>query len=301
MTRIRTLLTRRAFAAAFVLASLAAVSAPAAAQFGSILNKVKEKAVEKATGAEDQASPRLQGTELTDEQINKLFKGLALVASKLEARDKLAEREQKLSTEASSLLEKHRVEIAANENGRGAWWDCFGNQWAKLQKLRDGEMQSRMMKAMSNPATAQKVAQLQMVAQQDMQKAMAAGDTGAVHRATRKMQQLQMEMLGIDLKKDSATARAPCGAEPPRLAVAIEIDTLTARSTKLGEEMRDLERTAQAQGAMAAGMNGTDFALSREKVGAFASSGNGGRLLTREELERLRGRKAEIEKLKRAL
>ena len=301
MTLTRHLAARGALSAALLFASLAAAPAPAAAQFGSILNKVKEKAIDKATGAEDQVSPRVQGTELTDEQITKLFKGLALVAAKMEARDKLAERQQKLSDELAALREKHHAEIGANENGRNAWRDCFESHWEKLQKSHDGERESRMMKAYSNPATIQKIAQMQVIAQQEIQKGMAAGDTGMVNRATRKLEQLQMEMLGIDLTKDSATARVGCGAEPPRIAVAIQVDTLTARSNRLGEEMRDLERTAQAQGAMAAGMNGTDFALSREKVGAFASSGNGGKLLTKDELERLRARKAEIGKIKRAL
>ena len=301
MTRLSNSATRCALFLALLFAALSTAPTPVAAQFGSILKKVAEKAADKATGAEDQVSPRVQGAELTDEQIGKLFKGLAVVAAKMEERDKIAARQKKISEQISQLREQHQSEIDANESGRSAWTNCFDNQWRKLEKLREGEMQGRAMKAMADPAMIQKLAKSQMAAQQEMQQALAAGDTLAYKRAAAKVQAAQMTMFGIDLKKDSATARGPCGAEPPRLAVAVQIDTLTERSNKLGEDVRDLESTAQAQGSVAAGMNGTDFALAREKVLTFSSQGHGGKLLTAAELERLRARKAEIEKLKRAL
>ena len=301
MTRLNDSVSHRVMCSALLLASLAIAPTPVAAQFGSLLKKAAEKAVDKATGAEDQLSSRVQGAELTDEQIGKLFKGLAVVAAKMEERDKFAARQQKISEEISRLREQHQSEIDANESARRSWQDCFENQWEKLQSLRRAEMQGRAMKAMSDPAAMQKMAQVQMAAQQEMQKAMADGDTLAYQRATAKAQAAQLTMFGIDVKKDSATARGPCGAEPPLLGIAVTIDTLTLRSNTLGGEIRDLESTAQAQGSVAAGMNGTDFALAREKVLTFSQRGNGGKLLTGAELERLRARKAEIEKLKRAL
>ena len=292
---------RRIHFTALLCATVVAMPAPAAAQFGSLLKKATEKAVEKATGADDQVSPRVQGVELTDDQLSRLFKGFALVASRMEERDRLAARQQAISDQLSQLHQKHESEIEANRSARDSWKSCFDVQWRKLEQIREGEGQSRMMKAMSDPKTMQQYTQAQAAASQEMQKAMAAGDTVALNRASAKAQAVQLRMLGIDPTKDSATARGPCGVEPARLPVAITVDTLTGRSHTLGEQMRDLEGTAQAQGSVAAGMNGTDFALAREKVLAFSSTGKGGKLLTAAELERLRARKTEIERLKRAL
>ncbi|MBI2795430.1 MAG: hypothetical protein HYX65_01865 [Gemmatimonadetes bacterium] len=294
-------LIRRTPFVALLCAAVLAFPAPARAQFGSLLKKAQDKVVDKATGAEDEVSPRVQGTELTDEQINKLFKGLAVVAAKMEERDRMAARQQSVSDQVSALREKHQAEIDANDQGRRSWQSCFDVQWEKLQESRNSEMQSRLMKAMSDPRVQQQYAQASLAASQEMQTALAAGDTLAYQRASAKAQSAHQQMLGIDVKKDSATARGPCGAEPRRLAVAVTIDTLTNRSNKLGEEIRALEGTAQAQGSVAAGMNGTDFALAREKVLTFSGTGKGGKLLTAAELERLRARKAEIDKLKRAL
>ena len=283
-----------------LLCAAAIVPLPAAAQFGSLLKKAAEKAVDKATGAEDRVSDRVQGAELTDDQINKLFKGLALVASRLEERDKLATRQQAISDQVAQLGEKHGAEIEANRSAREHWRSCFGDQWEKLQEKRQGELQARMMAGV-NTAGAQQLIKAQLATSTEMQNALAAGDTAGYRKAEAKLVTLQMQLLGIDPKKDSAIARVPCGAEPAHLAVAITVDTLTERSNKLGEQMRELERSAQAQGSVAAGLNGTDFALAREKVLTFSSTGNGGKLLTAAELERLRARRAEIEKLKRAL
>ena len=79
-----------------------------------------------------------------------------------------------------------------------------------------------------------------------------------------------------------------------------KLDVLEAQRDTLVVKVRDLESTAQFAGAQAATMPLAEFSLQREKASLFLSSGNGGGLLTREELNRLRAKRAELEKVKKA-
>ena len=294
----------RGLAALFAAALLAGAPRPATAQFGGLLKKAAEKAgekaVDKATGAEDRVSPRVNGTELTDDAVNRLLKGLSVTAAKMTERDELQERVDASNKVVAELREPNEAAISSWESAHGTWRDCFDNQMTKFSKAHEGQMKVGMMKLMADPKKAQSYSALLQKYSAEQQAAMAAGDTLKLTSATAALQRAVYLMMGVDLAVDSAKARGSCGAEPKKLAVMAKLEGLEAQRDTLQVKVRDLESTAQFAGAQAAGMPLQEFSLQREKASLFLRNGHGGNLLTREELNRLRAKRAEIEKVKKA-
>ncbi|MBI3791124.1 MAG: hypothetical protein HY275_09635 [Gemmatimonadetes bacterium] len=287
--------------AVLVAALLALAPTGAQAQFGSLLKKVGEKAVDKATGAEDKVAKNPNGAELTDDALGRLLKGLAVTAEKMGQREELQQQLQAKDGEARALREPNETAIRSWERASSDWQGCVSNALSKGSKARDAQAQSAMMKVMADPKKQQAYAQLTQKYSAAQQAAMQAGDTAKLNEASRTMIAELNKLMGIDLSADSAKARATCGAEPRKLAVMTQLETLERQRDTLQVRVRDLEATAQTAGAKAAGMDLADFALQREKATTFLGSGNGGGILTRDELNRLRAKRAELEKVKKAL
>ena len=295
----------RDLTAALVAAALLAAPHAADAQLGGLLKraaeKAGEKAVDKATGAEDKVSPRVNGAELTDDALGRLLRGLAVTAEKFGQRDELQQQLSPRNEEINRLRERNEAAINSWNTARDNWTDCFQNQYGKIENARDGEMKVGILKLMGDPKKAQAYAQLTAKYSTEQQAAMTAGDTLKFAEVNAKLQREYFRMLGVDITADSAKARAACGTEPKKLAVMVQIEGLEARRDSLQVRVRDAESTAQTSGAKAAGMELAEFALQREKAVTFVGSGNGGGMLTRDELNRLRAKRAELEKVKKAL
>ena len=295
----------RGVAALFAAALLLGVPRPATAQFGGLLKKAAEKAgekaVDKATGAEDKVSPRLNGAELTDDAVSRLLKGLLVTAAKMTERDQLQRQVDASNKAISELREPNETAINAWENAHATWSTCFSTQFSKLEKAHEGQAKVGMMKLMGDPKKAQAYAAVIGKYTAEQQEAMAAGDTIKLAAATARYTRAAYQMMGIDISADSAKARGTCGAEPKKLAVMVRLEGLEAQRDTLRVKVRDVESTAQVAGAQAAAMGLPEFALQREKAITFMGSGNGGGMLTRDELNRLRAKRAELEKVKKAL
>jgi hypothetical protein len=273
----------------------------AAAQFGGLLKKATEKVVDKATGAEDKVAPNVNGAELTDDAINRLIKGLGVTAEKMGQREALQAQLEQRDKALRDLREPNEAAIRSWENAHSTWRSCFDNQMNKLSKSHEGQAKVAMMKVMGDPAKAQKYGLMMQEFSTEQQAAMAAGDTIRLAKAQARYQTAVYAMMGIDLSADSSTARGTCGGEPKPLAVMAKIDGLEKQRDSVQVRVRDIESTAQIEGARAAAMPLPEFALQKEKATVFLGSGNGGGMLTRDELNRLRAKRAELERVKKAL
>ena len=116
------------------------------AQFGGLLKKAAEKAVDKASGAEDKVSPRVNGAELTDDALERLLKGLGVTAQKLAQRDALQANAESKGKAASELRTPNEAAIQAWESAGSTWHDCFSTQWNKLVRNREGQTKVGAMK-----------------------------------------------------------------------------------------------------------------------------------------------------------
>ena len=283
--------------------SLAPLSA--SAQFGGLIRKaaekVGEKAADKATGAEDKVSPRVQGAELTDDALGRLLKGLGVTAEKMGQREALQGQLDAQDKAARDLREPNEAAIRSWESAHSTWNNCFDNQFSKLSRAHEGQAKVSMMKVMGDPKRAMAYSQLMQKYSTQQQEAMAAGDTIKLAAVQATLMRETYAMMGIDLSADSAKARTTCGAEPKKLAVMLKLDAIEAQRDSLQVRVRDVESTAQTAGAQAAGMGLPEFALQREKAMTFLGSGNGGGMLTRDELNRLRAKRTDLEKVKKAL
>ncbi len=298
---------RRARIVLPLLLAVATLATPrlASAQFGSLLKKaaekVGEKAIDKATGAEDKVSPRVNGAELSDDALGRLLRGLTVTADRLGQRDALQSRLELQEKAVSDLREPNQAAINAWESGHSTWSNCFSTQFSKLEKAHEGQTKVGAMKMMGDPKKAQAYAAMMQKYQTAQQEAMAAGDTLKLAEAQAKMMREMYGMMGIDLAADSAKARGACGAEPRKLPAMVKLEALEVQRDSLREQVRDIESTSQVAGAKAAAMDLAEFALQREKATVFLGSGNGGGMLTRDELNRLRAKRAELDKVKKAL
>lgn len=291
--------------AAVAAALLALAPQAAAAQFGGLIRKAAEKAtekaVDKATGAEDKVAKSPSGAELTDDALERLLKGLAVTADRLGQREALQAQLEARDADVRKLREPNEVAIRSWESARSTWQECMSNQLSKTAKANEAQMQVAVMKLSADPKKALAYSQLAQKMSEEQQAAMAAGDTLRFQAAQAKYLTEIYKMLGVSLAADSAKARGTCGAEPKRLAVMAQIEALEKQRDSLQVRARDLESTAQAAGAKVATMDLAEFALQREKATTFVGAGNGGGFLTRDELNRLRAKRAELEKVKKAL
>ena len=292
------------FLAALPLLAGLVVGAPprrAHAQFGGLLKKAAEKAVDKATGAEDKVSPNVQGAELTDEALNRLIKGLGVTAGKLSQRDALQAQLEAQDKAARDLEEPNAAVINAWYDAHNAWDRCMSNEFSKFEPEREAKQKIAMNKLMADQKRLQAYGVMMGKLTQERQDAMASGDTLRVAAAEQKLESETARMLGLDISADSAKARGTCGPDPVRPSVMARIAAMKRQRDTLQVRVRDIESTSQIEGAKAAGMPLAEFALQKEKAAVFVGSGTGGGMLTRDELNRLRAKRAELEKVKKAL
>jgi hypothetical protein len=287
--------------AAVVAALLVAAPQGAQAQFGGLLRKAAEKAVDKATGAEDKVANRVSGAELTDDAVARLLKGLAVTADKIGERDAIKARYDAKSKELQELREANSGVINGYGEGLSNWQGCMGNILGKIEKANEPKMKMAAMKAMSNPATQQEVAKLMQEMNDERTKSMETGDTLRLQAVQNRYVALMNRIVGIDASADSATARRTCGSAPAKPAALTKVALLEAQGDSLSAQLRDVETVAQVAGAKAAGMDAGEYALQKEKVTVFMGAGNAAGLLTADELKRVRAKRAELEKVKKAL
>jgi hypothetical protein len=201
----------------------------------------------------------------------------------------------------SDLREPNAAAIRAWEEAKSTWQNCISNQFTKFQQSRKGQEKVLQMKFMSDQSKMREYSMMTQKYATESQAAMAAGDTLKVAALQAKYLVDVNLMMGIDIKADSAKAYSVCGKEQQPLAVVARIQALETQRDSLQAAVRDVESTAQIDGAKAAEMPLQEFALQKEKASVFLGSDNGGNMLTRIELNRVRARRAELQKVRKAL
>ena len=290
----------RAAALAALVAGLTLMAPRAVqAQFGSLIKKATDKAAEKATGQEPGAAARPIGTELTDEMITRMIKGLAITEAKLSQRDDLAKRQQGIAQQLSELSTRESGAIRGYDDVRQRWESCRSAQFEKIGEEHRKSADALGKSMMNDPARMSAFVAVQSKLAMAYSAAMQRGDSAAIRVARDNLMNAQQLAMGVDFKADTARVDTLCGGEPGKPAAVAQVDSLRALDGELTTKIRGLEEQAQEQGASAAGMNLVEYGTAREKFVSFRAKARG--QLTTTELQRLRAREGEIAQFKRAL
>jgi hypothetical protein len=252
-----------------------------------VAGKAAERAgIESSVGEERPNMAALLGAPLTADTLDLVIKGLAVMASSMEERDRLSLELQTWQSKIGELRSSPEVERWQERNRLVG--DCTDAYFHELRTTRDAEIQKRIQSdPMKYQARAMKFAQ-------DIAPLQAKGDHEGVMKAQMKFMN---EITGVDPRADSATARGKCGAVPPKPVQFAQIDSADARMKRINTQMRAVEAQAETKAAAAAGIPGARFAQARERVLTWLSD----KPRRWPDSAVFESKKPEIEKVRRAL
>jgi hypothetical protein len=269
-----------------------AAASKAAEKFGEkagekVAGKAAERAgVESSVGEERPDMAALLGAPLTADTLDQVLKGLTVMASAMDERDRLAEQQSSWETKLSEL--RSSPEVQRWNERQSLVGRCTDAYFDELRVTRDEEVRKKMQAdPMKYQAAAMKFAQ-------EIAPLQARGDNEAVMKAQLKFLR---EVTGIDPRVDSTNARGKCGAVPPKPVQFAQIDSAEGRSKRLATQVRSVEAQAEAKAAAAAGIPAARFAQARERVLTWLY-GAGRRW---PDAALFASKKADIERVKKAL
>ena len=309
-------------ARAIVIAAVAAIAtatipvSTASAQFGGLVKKARDKAVEqqvekqveKRTGSPSSSRADAPPTfdevtlELTADRVDGVIRGLTAGRAVLDgkgggpsratlvaSRDQAATKSADLSSQNAKLLnsytnsrdEDRRCRIKARDISR-----------EKRQAETAKRTQEYQAKAMSDPAFREKA----MAIGQKMAVAVQRGDTAEVRR------------LGAELglqaddgeKVDSIAGVKACGPVPAKPAVLLQIEQLDKQANELTEQIRQLEEKSAATEVKESRLTERQFLMARERIEAYLSAmkyNSKPGAFSPAEIEALSARRADFEKV----
>jgi hypothetical protein len=224
--------------------------APAHAQFGKLLKKAKDKvagesdsaaAAKGGGGALRAGAPKFDATvvELTPAVVDEMLRGMATEARLAQVNDA---RKAKLGAELEALEKEVDQLHAQHPSSESDAWqesnrridDCISDELQKREEANESSMQARVM---GDPAMRQKMIELSQRASQETQ----AGDTVALHKTMAEIQKVTHPTAGAD----SAAALAKCGKPAPKPAWMVHDEELSARRTKIDDEIRAYDGAAR--------------------------------------------------------
>ena len=290
-----------------VLALLAFIlsASIAQAQIPNLRRKAKDAGQRAVTGQPSQQKPppKFDTTiiELNPQVVSRLITGLEARSTSRGAGGQTAaqlrQRSFAAAEEATNLNSQHSDDRAKWTDANSNAENCVGEELSKAEQRHSEAMQQRMM-GMTGPITAenQKFMQEYGAAATELQQASLANDTAAIRRATEKMG----KVMGVDLRADSAKARATCRV-PPVPAWMRRADSLSALSDTLNVQARDAEAAGNAAAARAAQMTPEQFAMAAERAEGFVrlkDAGNvgSGYVFTQTEDQALTARLVDLKK-----
>ncbi len=264
----------------FLLLSLLVVPVPAHAQLGGLMKKAQQKAAEKlgekaadkAADAGLGAQPNFDAVllELNEGRLMAVVKGLATERD-LRTRGDLAGKLRAaaaLDSVSREAMDKSRASRDRWDDSHNRVSDCIykimderseGHEALMRQKMAQWALDAQAQASAGKmPAIGQKLNALQT----EMLQAMAKGDTITMVNKQGEM----FKLLGVDLKADSAAARAKCGVLPAKPADVARADKLTEESVAAAAAARELEKRAGEEGAKVAGLTLPQFAMARERL-----------------------------------
>lgn len=183
----------------------------------------------------------------------------------------------------SQAGDKSQAEVDAYDNAKSKFDNCVSSKLNAQDPAKMAKMQEKVMAAMTNPANAQKYAELN----QAMATAAGKGDTTAMKKATADL----MKLIGMDPKADTVAAMSAC-APAPRIPTAVaELKSLDHQVDSISVRLRKAENAVETEAAAAAGVTPTRFAQMRERLEMYVNKPSG---FTGVEATILAAHKAEI-------
>lgn len=237
---------RSALAAVLTLA--VCLPFPAHAQFGSLVNKAKDKLAQ-------QAAPVAPGEQLTDDLLAHVITGAAAADRILVDRDRITAAREAKNKELSALYDRNQSTRAGYNQASQAISQCRSGSFSTRENERKEKMDARMKELQQDPAF---IGKMQLMSQKYMKRIIDAqqkNDPVALQKAQMDMMQ---EVTGMDVfaeaRKDTAAVDSKCGKMPALPAALMEEDRITKTVAAQDDSLRTLEATAVNAGAAASGL-----------------------------------------------
>ena len=297
-------MTRMSHLGSLLVASALALTIPdtAHAQFGGLLNKAKEKVAEKAA---EKTAPIAPGEQLTDDLLGKVITGAQAADRILVERDAMQAQRESKSKELSALQEKNAPVHQAYNEGNGKIMDCRSGSFNSLDEARRERMDKKVATMQADPLFMAKAQLIMMNYGKAMADAQKNQDAAALAKAQQAMmKELTGEDIYPELKKDTVATDAKCGKAPAMPASLIHEEQLQKDIAAIDDRLRTLEARAVTQGAQASGLEQVRYLQAKERalsiMNRMAGQGAGVRYGD-EEMDAVKKRQGDLEKVKRAL
>jgi hypothetical protein len=297
-------MTRIPHLGSLLIASALAFTLPtsAHAQFGGLMNKAKEKVAQKAA---EKTAPIAPGEQLTDDLLGKVITGAQAADKILAERDAIQAQRAAKQKELSELQEKNAPVHQAYNEGNSKIMDCRSSSLTSLDEARQERMQKKVASMQSDPVAMAK-AQLVLM---NYGKARAEAQQKQDPVAMAKAQQDMMKEIGgedvyAEMKKDSVATDAKCGKAPALPASLAREEQAQKDISALDDRLRTLEARAVTQGAQASGLEQTRYLAAKERALSIMNRMAGQGAAVRyadEEMDAVKKRQGDLEKVKRAL
>jgi hypothetical protein len=291
------------------LAIAAVVPARADAQFGGLMKKAKEAVVQKGVekGVEqagEKVGPVSPGEQLTDDLLGQVLRGAQAADRVMGERDRVQAMRESKNKEYSALMEKNQPVHRAYDEANGKIMECRSASFDNLNRARDERNKKRLEELQADPAFMGKMQLVAMKYGKAMAEAQQKNDAAAL---TKVQQDYMKELLGTDIfadvKKDSVATDAKCGKLPAMPAALAQEERLQKEVSAADDSIRTLEAKAVNVGAQASGLEQVRYLQLKERAASILAKvvGGGGAKYGEAEIEAVKKRQADLEKVKRAL
>ena len=290
--------------AALLAAITLVLSTPSAAhaQFGGLVNRAKEKVAEKAA---EKTAPIAPGEQLTDDLLGKVITGAQAADRILIERDAILAQRAGKQKELSSLQERNAPVHQAYNEGNSKIMDCRNSSFSSLDEARRERMDKKVATMQADPLFMAKAQLIMMNYGKAMAEAQQKQDAAALAKAQQAMmKELTGEDIYPELKKDSVATDAKCGKAPAMPASLVQEEQLQKDIAALDDRLRTLEARAVTQGAQASGLEQVRYLAAKERALGIMNRMAGQGAAVRygdEEMDAVKKRQGDLEKVKRAL
>jgi hypothetical protein len=219
-------------------------------------------------------------------------------------RDRVQASRETKNKELSALMDKNQPVHSAYDQANSKITDCRDAQFNTLEEARREKYDAQLKKLQADPAF---VGKYQLVA---MKYAKAMGEAQQKQDPVM-MQKVQMDMMKeivgsdplADMKKDSTTVDSKCGKLPTLPPSLAQEERLRKQVSAADDSVRTLEAKAVNAGAAASGLEQVRYLQLKERALSIMGrvGGQGGAKYGTEEMDAVKKRMADLEKVKRAL
>jgi len=289
---------RRAIAALSLAAVAAAVPVPARAQLRGVLNKAKEKLT---PPQQQQQAP--DGDALTDALVGKVLVGAQAADRVLADRDAVQRQRDAADKQLAAMRERNEATRNAYTAASTKVDQCRGGAIEAANDARRERLSARGAAVAKDPAAMVRMQAVSMKYTRELAAAQQRGDTAAMAKIQRDMtRELAGEDIMQGLAADSAAADAKCGKTVGKPAALADEDRLQKHIEALDDSVRTLEAQALITGAKAAGMDRVRYSALKERALTILTKLRyGAQGFGSEEVAAVQRRRADLEKVKRAL